>query len=154
MLDAALAALAAAGGTAVVQAAGTDAWTGFRTGLARWFGRGDGQREHAELERLERTAAALAEASPEEFERARVGQAASWAGHMEIFLESLEGPDREAAASGLRALVQPAGAVAGPGGLAVSGDVRITAKDGSIAAGVIQGDARIGPPSQPAPSQG
>ncbi|MGW3466207.1 hypothetical protein ACWDE9_44675, partial [Streptomyces olivaceoviridis] len=38
MLEQALTALAAAGGAAVVQAAGTDAWTGLRQAVARWFG--------------------------------------------------------------------------------------------------------------------
>ena len=41
MLAEALTALAAAGGTAVVQAAGKDAWTGFRARVAKWFARGD-----------------------------------------------------------------------------------------------------------------
>jgi hypothetical protein len=59
MLEQALTALAAAGGTAVVQAAGTDAWTGLRQAVARWFGRGDRQRERVELERLDRTAGEL-----------------------------------------------------------------------------------------------
>ena len=51
----------------MVQAAGTDAWTGLRLEVARWFGRGDGQREQAELERLDQTADRLetAEAAAE-----------------------------------------------------------------------------------------
>ena len=48
MLDQALTALAASGGTALAQAARTDAWTSLRQELARWFGRGDAQREQAE----------------------------------------------------------------------------------------------------------
>jgi hypothetical protein len=48
MLVETLAALAAAGGAAVVQAAGTDAWNGFRQAVARWFARGDAQREQAD----------------------------------------------------------------------------------------------------------
>jgi hypothetical protein len=58
MLTEALTALAAAGGTAVVQAAGKDAWTGFRGRVAKWFARGDTGREQVALERLDRTAAA------------------------------------------------------------------------------------------------
>jgi hypothetical protein len=52
LLSDALVALAAAGGTAVVQAAGTDLRADFRERVATWFGRGDAEREHAELERL------------------------------------------------------------------------------------------------------
>ncbi|MFE9727943.1 hypothetical protein ACFYQ5_31375 [Streptomyces sp. NPDC005794] len=52
-------ALAAAGGTAVVEAASTDAWAGLRQQLSRWFGRGNTQCESAELEHLDRTAGEL-----------------------------------------------------------------------------------------------
>jgi hypothetical protein len=52
LAEEALAALAAAGGTAVVQAAGTDAWAGFRSRVAKWFARGDTEREQIALERL------------------------------------------------------------------------------------------------------
>lgn len=41
MLGEALTALAAAGGTVVVQAAGTSGWQGFQRAVARWFARGD-----------------------------------------------------------------------------------------------------------------
>ena len=71
MLAEALTALAAAGGTAVVQAAGTDAWTGFRARVAKWFARGDTGREQVALERLDRTAAALGAAGPQRSDRAR-----------------------------------------------------------------------------------
>ncbi|MEU7584349.1 hypothetical protein AB0B50_42980 [Streptomyces sp. NPDC041068] len=59
MLDDAMTALAVAGSTAVVQAAGTDAWAGVRRAVAHWFGRGDEGRERAELARLDRTEAHL-----------------------------------------------------------------------------------------------
>ncbi|QEV56463.1 hypothetical protein CP981_37095 [Streptomyces platensis] len=59
MLTEALMALAAAGGGAVVQAADTDLWAGFSQRVARLFSRGDTQREQAELERLDRTAAVV-----------------------------------------------------------------------------------------------
>jgi predicted signal transduction protein with EAL and GGDEF domain len=62
MLTEALMAVSGAGGAAVVQAAGTDAWTGLRQRVARLLGRGDTQRERAELERLDRTAQTLEEA--------------------------------------------------------------------------------------------
>jgi hypothetical protein len=45
MLAEAFTALAAASGSAVIQAAGTDAWEGFRRQVARLLGQGDQQRE-------------------------------------------------------------------------------------------------------------
>jgi hypothetical protein len=105
MLEQALAALAAAGGTAVVQAVGTDAWTGFRRRLVRLLGRGDGRREHAELERLDQTTAALASADAGEVQRVRMAQEASWRARFEALLESATDEDRERIASELRRLV-------------------------------------------------
>ncbi|GHD52056.1 hypothetical protein GCM10010335_63990 [Streptomyces galbus] len=95
MLTEALMAVAGAGGTAVVQAAGTDAWTGLRQRVARLLGRGDTQRERAELERLDRTAQALEEAGTTgETERARLRQEASWQTRFESLLETLRTPSR------------------------------------------------------------
>jgi hypothetical protein len=59
MLPEILVGLAASGGTAVVQAAGTDAWSGTKARVARLLGRG-GQREEAVLQRLEFSPAAVA----------------------------------------------------------------------------------------------
>lgn len=58
--------------TTVVTAAGHDAWAGLRQAVARWFGRGDVQRECVELERREQTRAVLQAAEPAEAERARI----------------------------------------------------------------------------------
>lgn len=46
------------------------------------------------------------------------------------------------------------GVSADRGGLAVDGNVDIRAEGGSIAAGVVHGGARIGPPPAPGPSRG
>ncbi|MGW7724996.1 hypothetical protein ACWGJ6_16780 [Streptomyces canus] len=158
MLDQVLTALAASGGTAVVAAAGTDVWGALRQAVARWFGRGDAQREQAELERLDQTAAALQSADSAEAERARIRQEASWQARIEAALESLSEGERDQAASRLRALLAQhapqSTATAGPGGLAVGGDVDIRADGGSIAAGVIHGGAHIDTPREPDPSQG
>ncbi|WP_030732516.1 hypothetical protein [Streptomyces sp. NRRL S-237] len=156
MLAEAMTALAAAGGTAVVQAAGTDVWTGFRQQVAGWFGRGgNAQRESAELERLDQTASALEAAGPEQVERVRLRQEAYWEAWFVTFLEGLEDAQREQAASELRALLvgQPA-PQAGQGGVAAGRDVNVKAEQGSIAAAVLHGGASIGTPSQPDPSQG
>lgn len=158
MLVEALAALAAAGGSAVVQAAGTDAWAGFRQAVAGWFGRGDGRQERAELERLERTVTALQTADPAQAERARISQEASWQARIEAALENLDEEERGRAADQLRALlarhVPEVRVTAGPGGVATGGGMDIHAEEGSIAAGVIHGGASIGPPPAADPPMG
>ncbi|MET9695209.1 hypothetical protein ABZY81_43775 [Streptomyces sp. NPDC006514] len=158
MLEQALTALAAAGGAAVVQAAGTDAWTGLRQVVARWFGRGDEQVEQTLLERLDQTAGELETAETAVEERVRIRQEAVWQARMEALFESLDGIERDRAAEGLRDLLAqftPEGGVtAGPGGLATGGNVSIRADHNSVAAGVIQGGVHIGRPSTPDLSQG
>ncbi|MGW0615701.1 hypothetical protein [Streptomyces sp. NPDC002788] len=106
MLTEALMAVAGAGGTAVVQAAGTDAWTGLRQRVARLVGCGDTQRERAELERLDCTAQALEEADATgETERTRLRQEASWQTRFESLLENLEDSEQQQVATELQALV-------------------------------------------------
>ncbi|MFF2119350.1 hypothetical protein ACFVXH_18695 [Kitasatospora sp. NPDC058184] len=159
MLSEALTALAAAGGTAVMTAAGTEAWEGFRRKVADWFGRGDGGRETVELERLDRTAAELAGAEAGQLERLRIRQEASWQARFEAFLEALPEEERERAGEALRALLEEAAArgsqvSAGAGGLAVGGNVQVSANRGSVAAGVIHGGVSLGRPSVPDPTEG
>lgn len=156
MLSEAMAALAAAGGTAVVQAAGTDAWTEMRQQVARWFGRGNRQREHAELERLDQTAGELEAAQPTEVERVRIRQEAAWQGRIEALLESLEDIERAGVADELRTLLaqQPPhlSVSAGQSGLAVGGNVHVQSDHGSAAA-LTMGSVTLGNPSQPGPHQ-
>ncbi|MFI6608778.1 hypothetical protein [Streptomyces poriferorum] len=158
VLEEALAAAAAAGGIAVVEAAGTEAWTGLRQAIARWFGRGDGQREQAELERLDQTASALEASNADTVDRVRIRQEATWQARIEAMLESLDETECDQAADELRALLAQhtphSEASAGQGGLAVVGSIGIRAEGGSIAAGIIHGGAQIGPPPAPDPSQG
>lgn len=115
MLTEALTALAAAGGTAVAQAAGTEAWTGIRQRAARLLGRGDPQRERAQLERLDVTAAALVSAVADEANLVRQGQAAEWRARFETLLEDLDGSAGGEVAAELRALVAEAARAAGSG---------------------------------------
>lgn len=158
MLEQTFTALAAAGGTAVVQAAGTDVWAELRQAVARWSGRGDAQRERAELERLDQTAGELGAAEAAVVERVRIRHEGAWQARIEALLENLGKSDRAQAARELRALLAQhtlqRGVSAGSCGLATGGDVDIRAEDGSIAAGVIHGGARIGPPTAPDPSEG
>lgn len=150
MPEEALVSLAMAGGTAVVQTAGTQAWDGLRVRVARLLGRGDGERERTELDRLDRTASA-SEAQPSaEVDQARLRQEASWQTRFEALLEDVDGPERERVVAELRALVQeqPAsGEVsAGDHGVAVGGSVEVRADHGSVAA-LRVGGVRLGNPS-------
>jgi hypothetical protein len=123
MLAEAMTALATAGGTAVVQAAGTDAWEGLRDRLARWFGRGDTERERGELERLDRGAAELEAAGPGDAERLRVRQEVAWTTRIETLLEALDEQRRAEAAAELRQLLEQAAPQPAGGGGLVSGNV-------------------------------
>jgi hypothetical protein len=158
MLEMELLALASAGGNAVVAAAGTDAWNGLRHAIARWFGRGDALREQAELERLDRTATTLQAAEPDQVEQARIRQESSWQTRIEGMLETLDDAERQKAADQLRDLlaqyVPQGGVSAGPGGVAVGGDMSISAERGSVASGVVQGDVHVGRPPEPDPPPG
>ncbi|WP_433546534.1 hypothetical protein ACQPZG_16615 [Streptomyces sp. CA-294286] len=158
MLEEALLAAASAGGIAVAEAAGTQAWTGLRQALARWFGRGNEQREQAELERLDQTASALEASDADATARVRIYQQAIWQARIEAALESLDETERNQAADELGSLLSqhaPTSEVsADQGGFAVGGNADIHAEGGSIAAGVIHGGAQIGHPPVPDPSQG
>ena len=158
MLDQALIALAALGGTAVVQAAGTDAWEGIRRAVAQWFGCGDTILEQAELERLDASAAALEAAGPGEAEREQARQEGLWHGYFQAMLERLDGPERERAAEALQTLLGEhtpvSGMMAIVGKVAAGRDVTNSADHGSIAATLIEGGASIGTPHQPDPSKG
>ncbi|MDT0448078.1 hypothetical protein [Streptomyces hesseae] len=155
MLEEALTALAAAGGAAVVQAAGTDAWTGLRQAVANWFGRGNGQRERAELERLDRTAGELETAEAAAAEQVRIRQSAAWQARIELFLESLAEAERTQAAEQLRTLLAqhtPEGGVStGQGGPAAGGDLSVTA---SGAGAIAVGGSVTGPVTSNAPRTG
>ncbi|CAM5265831.1 hypothetical protein GCM10010329_03020 [Streptomyces spiroverticillatus] len=163
MLPEAMTALAAAGGAAVVQAAGTDAWNGLRRRIATWLGRGDRQRESVELERLDRTAAELeaasaSEATEAEAETVRIRHEAGWQARIEARLEDFESGERAEAAGELEELLAPysvrGDVSAGEGGQAIGGDMKISASDGSIAANIIHGGAHVGRPPVPDPPQG
>ncbi|MEU0185442.1 hypothetical protein ABZ312_30370 [Streptomyces sp. NPDC006207] len=106
----ALMVLAATGGSAVVQAASTDAWNSVRDGAARMLGRGEIARERTALERLDRTQAALDTVGEgEEVERVRVAQAAVWQTQFETLLEEASESEREQIAAELEALIERSG---------------------------------------------
>ena len=148
MLTQELEQLAQAGGVAIVQAAGQDAWQGFRNAVARWFGRGDVERERAELRRIAATAAAVAVAAAKHAEVEALRQEGLWRGRIEALLEGLGGQVREEAAAEFRALLvgRPgaAGLVFAPGGLVVEGDMSLTAGESSIVAAKLEGGVHLG----------
>ncbi|MCA2225141.1 hypothetical protein [Nonomuraea aurantiaca] len=115
MLSEALAALAAAGGTALVSAMSTDAWTAAKQGFARLLGRGEPEQQDVVEQRLERSRRELAGKSDAALERARADQEAAWRLRLSDLLE-----DDPAVEADLRALVTALGARA-PGS---SGQVR------------------------------
>jgi hypothetical protein len=158
MLEQQLVVLAAAGGTAVVQAAGTDMWAGLRQAVAHWFGRGDDRREQAELARLDQTAAELEVTEATLADRVRIRQEAMWQTRIEALLESLGTTERAQAAEEMRSLlahhVRQGPVSAGQDGLAVGGTMNIHADRGSIGVGVLHGGAHINHPPMPDPSQG
>ncbi|MFE6366066.1 hypothetical protein ACFVP3_39720 [Streptomyces sp. NPDC057806] len=158
MLDQALTALAAAGGIAVVQAAGTDAWVTFRERVARLFGRSDERQTAATLQRLDRTATELQQAGPD-VEPTRARLAGSWQGRFEDLLEGLGETDRVETAEQLRTVVGLVGrqvngdVTAHDGGLAAGGDINIRADRGAVAGGVIR-EVHLGTPPRPGAEQG
>ncbi|WP_328498893.1 hypothetical protein OHS59_43680 [Streptomyces sp. NBC_00414] len=127
--------------------------------VARWFGRGDPERERAELTRLDRTAAELERADGAELEGARIGQTAAWQTRFAVLLAGLDEAERVRAEAELRSLVAgrpgPGTFVTAEGnGVGVGRDGNNHAEHGSVAATMIHGGARIEHPSQPDPSQG
>ncbi|MFI9114232.1 hypothetical protein [Streptomyces venezuelae] len=161
MLSEALTVLATTSGTAVIQAAGTDAWTGLRERVARLFGRRSERAEQATLERLDRTAAELEGATDDSAEQIQATLRSSWRDRLVELLEELDDTQRDEVAEELRQIVAaasgarpPASApTAGDGGIAVGGSINNRADGGSIAAAVINGGVTLGP-SQPGRSQG
>ena len=156
MLTEALIALAAAGGTSVVQAAGTDAWATAKAGMARLLGRGQPQQVTVIEGRLEDSRAQLTELSGQQLVQAQQLQAQAWATRLRDVLE--ENPE---AAIGLRKLLEDLAAAgvsgtasAGDHGFAVGGDSYVEASHGGVGAGVIHGSVSTGNPSPPRPTEG
>ncbi|MGY0233893.1 hypothetical protein [Longispora urticae] len=157
MLEQALIALAAAGGTALAEAVATDVWTVAKAGFGKAFGRGGpGEAERAER-RLAATDAELVPLDGPELEQARRAAAQTWTTRLRDLLE--ENPE---AAEDLRAVIKElaearpgtAGVTAGDHGLAAGGNVSVSASNGGVAAGVIHGGVTIGNPPSPGAAQG
>ncbi|MGW6060829.1 hypothetical protein [Streptomyces sp. NPDC055189] len=150
--------MAASGGTAVIAAAGTDAWGGLRTAVASWFGRSDTERELEETRRLDETAAALLTREAAENGQLRVRLQEDWQNRFALALGNLSAAERDQAAEQLRAVLaahMPGHSPAqGPGSVTIEGDATFNAEGGSVGAAVINGGVRISPPQGPSPSRG
>ena len=101
MLTEALEALATAGGTAVVSAAGTEIWQQLRTRVARLLGRGEEASTTLVNQRLDRTYAELQAASAEGEENVRAALVSAWTTRLTDLLE-----ERPQVAAEVRALVE------------------------------------------------
>ncbi|MFD6432687.1 hypothetical protein [Streptomyces venezuelae] len=169
MLDDAMTALAAEGSAAVVRAAGTEAWRDVREPVARWFGRGNPDREQAEPARPARPARPDAHLTGAAGDlgrrRLRGDERISWRTRFEIALDDVDDGVRRALGDGLRELVRelptafPPGGPAvghltasGPGAQAAFGSV---VRHGSpVTIGVTHGDPWLNRPSPPDPAEG
>lgn len=81
-LEAALAALAATGGSALVAAMATDAWDSIRAGFASLLGRGEPARVAILKDRLENARAELGRLDGADLLRARADQESLWCGEL------------------------------------------------------------------------
>ncbi|MFV2118259.1 hypothetical protein ACE14D_07345 [Streptomyces sp. Act-28] len=100
--------VAAMAGTAVVQAAGTDAWVGVKSRLAHLLGRGDTELERSEARRLDGAAAVLRATAdvPEVAEERRSQEAAHWRDRFLEMLADLSDDDLAEVENELRALLR------------------------------------------------
>lgn len=105
MLNELLLATAAAGGTAVVQAAGTDVWQTLHRRVAGWVGRGDPEREAVVMRRLQDSADEITAAEPQRVEAVRGRLEGFWQGQFERYLMDLSPEAREEARSELDRLL-------------------------------------------------
>lgn len=128
MLTEALTALAASGGAAVVQAAGTDAWATLRGRIASVLSRGEAQRERAELERLDQTAAELSGSSADHVEIVNAVQMGIWQARFEQVLEAAGERDRASLVQELQSVISDAMAAVTKGNRAWHGSVKQDAK--------------------------
>ncbi|MEU2441553.1 hypothetical protein ABZ595_36020 [Streptomyces rubradiris] len=142
MLAEALTGLAAAGGGAVVQAAGTDVWNGLRRRVGLIFGRGDAARAQAELERLDHTARILVADGAGDAAAERLRQEGVWAGRFEALLEGLDDAGRDRVAGELRELL--AFVAASTGDTAVATGRAVAHGGGSAVTGIKKTGGALG----------
>ncbi|RLK54133.1 hypothetical protein [Actinokineospora cianjurensis] len=147
-----LAALAAAGGTALVEAAATDAWETTKQRIAAVLGGGDSRKVELAETRMESTRAELASLTGADLDQARAAHATVWTTRLRDAIE-----ERPEAADDLREVLValPATGISISGGVYVAGNSTTVATSGGIAATVINGGASTsGNPPQPGAAKG
>ncbi|MFJ4633374.1 hypothetical protein [Streptomyces sp. NPDC088847] len=145
----------------MVQAVGTDAWAAVRHQTALLLGRGDAERQQAELQRLDQTEAGLS--SSQNLQRPPAYWEGMWRAHLEEFLGRLSAEELGRATAELDSLVRQFGTPARTeptqsathGGLATGKDVSVRAEGGSVAGGVLRvdGGIQLSPPFPHGPQQ-
>lgn len=148
------AAAATAGANAIATAAGTGLWKDLHARLKAWLTKLGDKRARTALKRLDAAVKEIEEAAdPGE---ARVKVRDTWCERFEDFLDELERDERDALAQELLELAGKtereharAGAVSGDHGMAVAGDVNITAHNHGIAVAHNEGGINVGNPPQP-----
>ena len=153
-LEEALLSLASLAGRTVAAAAVTDGWESVKRGFARLLGRGDPGRTEVAGRRLEQSREELADVPADQLELVRGRVAAAWQTRLLDLLEEYPEMAGELGALVEQARVQlPAGPVSAAGhGVAVGGDVTITASGGAVAAGTIHGNVTSANPTGPGPA--
>lgn len=158
-----VAALAAAGGLAVVQAAGTDAWAGVRRAVARLLGRGNPEQEALELERLDRTENALVSGgSRQVVEAERLRWEGVWQTRLEALFENCPPAEAGLLTAELQHLLAGAGqsleatSLSGEKGVMAGRDMSVRADRGSVAGGAVhvEGGVRLEGPFRHSPREG
>lgn len=153
-----IAVLAAAGGAAVVQAAGTDAWAAVSGHMRELFIRQRDGRSEPGLMLLDRMAAELstAQAAADRL-RARAQWEEVWRRYLEAWLEGLAGAERTAALRELQEVVVAGGGPAREAGrVQARRDIVVRAENGSVAGGALQveGGIHLSGPFSPPPEAG
>ncbi|MEV8547245.1 hypothetical protein [Streptomyces sp. NBC_01261] len=155
-----IAALAAAGGAAVVQAAGTDTWEGVRTLVARLLGRGDPQQESAELQLLDRTHSELAGLGSDQLASHESGRwQGIWQTRLEMLIAGVSEGELGPYVDQLQrviALAQAQSAGFEPQSVTAGRDLSVRSDHGSVAGGIVsvEGDLRVERPFPPPVGEG
>jgi hypothetical protein len=137
-----LAALAASAATSLVQAVVTDGWEGIRHKVGRLFGRG--RDDEPTERRLAQTRQELVTANPADLAQVQAMLAARWETRFADLVADY--PDAEAELTALLPDLEAAAAmpvVATDHSVSAGRDVTVTAKGGSVAAGVIAGNVVV-----------
>ena len=148
--------LAQFAGQTVVAAAITDMWESVRSRFARLLGHGDARKAQVAEQWLAQTREQLTAAGPgAALDQVRQAAAERWAGRFSDLLDQDPGLEAElrALVEGVAAQLPAAAASAVDHSLAAGRDVKITARNGAIAAGVIHGNVAPPDPTQPGPAQ-